>query len=219
MAEVALIGGQPGARRSLPAEVFDQPFHHGLVHNCVRAELAARRQGTHATKTRGMVSGGGVKPWRQKGTGRARVGSIRSPLWRGGGTVFGPRPRRYTFKVNRKERRAALRGALSLKAGSANLAILAEGAIDLPKVAKAKEVFGEWLGRRPLLVIVADLNSPPALAVRNIAGVEVVAQVDLGVYELMRAKAVVICEEALPPLMQRCGTVRRGAKAEVEGGA
>src|SRR5579875_1386302 len=169
MAEVALIGGQPGARRSLPAEVFDQPFHHGLVHNCVRAELAARRQGTHATKTRGMVSGGGVKPWRQKGTGRARVGSIRSPLWRGGGTVFGPRPRRYTFKVNRKERRAALRAALSLRATGGGLAVLKEGAVEEPRLATAKGVFGEWLARTPLLVVVPSAESPAGLAVRNVA--------------------------------------------------
>jgi large subunit ribosomal protein L4 len=219
MAEVPVIGAQGGTTRSLPEEVFGQPFHHGLVHNCVRAELAARRQGTHATKTRGMVSGGGAKPWRQKGTGRARVGSIRSPLWRGGGTVFGPRPRRYLFKVNRKERRAALRSALSLKTGSESLAILQAGAIAQPKVAVAREILGSWLERRPLLVVVGERGVPAELAVRNLPGVEVVAQPDLGVYELMRAQAVVIAEEALAPLIERCGPVKRGSKAEVEGGA
>src|SRR5947209_18350286 len=95
---------------------FEARFNMPLVHESVRAEQAARRRGTAATKTRGEVSGGGAKPWRQKGTGRARAGSSRSPVWTGGGTVFGPQPRSYTFKVNRKERRAALRSALSLHA-------------------------------------------------------------------------------------------------------
>ena len=94
------------------------------MHECVRAELAARRRGTASTRTRGQVRGGGAKPWRQKGTGRARAGSIRSPIWTGGGTVFGPRPRSYTFKVNRKARRAALRSALSLHAARGSLAVL-----------------------------------------------------------------------------------------------
>ena len=96
--------------------MFGAPFNGPLVHECVVAELAARRRGTHATKTRGMVSGGGAKPWRQKGTGRARAGSSRSPLWTGGGVVFGPSPRHYTVKVNRKARRAALRSVLSVHA-------------------------------------------------------------------------------------------------------
>src|SRR3954452_18460789 len=108
----------------LDAEVFGAGFNGPLVHECVVAELAARRQGTHATKTRGKVSGGSAKPWRQKGTGRARAGSSRSPLWVGGGTVFGPSPRHYTVKVNRKERRAALRSALSLHASRGSLAVL-----------------------------------------------------------------------------------------------
>src|SRR5437899_10893955 len=105
-----------GASRRVELEdaAFGAPFHGPLVHQSVRAEQAARRRGTAATKTRGLVSGGGAKPWRQKGTGRARAGSSRSPIWTGGGTTFGPQPRSYTFKVNRKERRAALRSALSI---------------------------------------------------------------------------------------------------------
>src|SRR5829696_4755151 len=104
-----------GTAVDLDADVFEQPFNGPLVHEVVVAELASRRRGTHATKTRGMVSGGGAKPWRQKGTGRARAGSSRSPIWTGGGTVFGPQPR-HTVKVNRKARRAALRSALSVHA-------------------------------------------------------------------------------------------------------
>src|SRR6186713_3582196 len=107
MPKAPALGG--GSKVDLDADVFEQPFNGPLVHETVVAELAARRQGTHATRTRGMVRGGGAKPWRQKGTGRARAGTSRSPLWTGGGTVFGPSPRHYTVKVNRKARRAALR--------------------------------------------------------------------------------------------------------------
>src|SRR5881392_1157158 len=107
MADAHTLGGTESV--TLDAAVFEAPFNGPLVHEVVVAELAARRRGTHATKTRGMVRGGGAKPWRQKGTGRARQGTIRAPHFAGGGTVFGPSPRHYTFKVNRKERRAALR--------------------------------------------------------------------------------------------------------------
>ncbi|MGA2928625.1 MAG: 50S ribosomal protein L4, partial [Solirubrobacteraceae bacterium] len=106
-----------GGTVTLDAEAFEASFNMPVVHEAVRAELNARRQGTAASKTRGDVSGGGAKPWRQKGTGRARAGSSRSPVWTGGGAAFGPTPRHYTVKVNRKARRAALRSALSLHAG------------------------------------------------------------------------------------------------------
>ena len=112
MAEAPVLGG---ASRSveLNADAFGARFNGPLVHESVRAEFAARRRGSASTKTRGLVRGGGAKPWRQKGTGRARAGSSRSPVWTGGGTVFGPHPRSYTFKVNRKERRAACRPGLT----------------------------------------------------------------------------------------------------------
>src|ERR1700736_4223867 len=113
-----------GGTVTLDATAFEARFNMPLVHEAVRAELNARRRGTAATLTRGEVSGGGAKPWRQKGTGRARAGSSRSPLWTGGGITFGPRPRAYTFKVNRKEQRAALRSALSLHAERGSIAIL-----------------------------------------------------------------------------------------------
>src|SRR3954452_24962677 len=121
MAEARKLGGAASAKVKLDDAAFGAPFNGPLVHESVRAELAARRQGTAATKTRGMVRGGGAKPWRQKGTGRARAGSSRSPIWTGGGIVFGPTPRHYTVKVNRKARRAALRSALSLHAERSSL--------------------------------------------------------------------------------------------------
>ena len=125
MADAPILGGTKKAK--LDEKAFGADFNGGLVHDSVRAELAARRQGTHSSKTRGEVRGGGAKPWRQKGTGRARAGSSRSPIWTGGGTVFGPSPRRYTFKINRKEKRAALRSALSLHADRGSLAVFDAG--------------------------------------------------------------------------------------------
>src|SRR5476651_2258636 len=113
-----------GGTAELDGDAFEASFNMALVHETVRAELNARRRGTASTKTRGMVSGGGAKPWRQKGTGRARAGSSRSPVWTGGGVAFGPRPRSYTFKINRKARRAALRSALSLHAERGSIAVL-----------------------------------------------------------------------------------------------
>src|SRR3954454_9480993 len=128
MPDATTLGGT--ATVKLDADVFETPFNGPLVHEVVVAELAARRQGTHATRTRGMVSGGGQKPWRQKGTGRARAGTTRSPLWTGGGTVFGPSPRHYVVKVNRKARKAALRCALSIHAERGSIAVLDPSAFD-----------------------------------------------------------------------------------------
>src|SRR5438874_13613976 len=138
MADAPILGGTETF--ALDADVFGAPFNGPLVHEVVLAELAARRRGTHATKTRGMVRGGGAKPWRQKGTGRARAGSSRSPIWTGGGTVFGPQPRHYTFKVNRKERRAALRSALSIHAERESLAVFdATNGFDTPSTKARSE--------------------------------------------------------------------------------
>src|SRR3954469_25667320 len=130
MPDATTLGGTTKARPA--ADVFETAFTGPLVHEVVVAELAARRRGTHATKTRGLVSGGGAKPYRQKGTGRARQGSTRSPQFAGGGVVFGPHPRHYTVKVNRKARRAALRCALSLHAGRGSLGVLDVSNFDAP---------------------------------------------------------------------------------------
>src|SRR3954452_4319382 len=146
MAEAKLLGGTGTVK--LDKAAFGAEFNGPLVHESVRAEQAARRQGTHSTKTRGEVRGGGAKPWRQKGTGRARAGSSRSPIWAGGGIVFGPQPRHYTFKVNRKERRAALRSALSVHAERETLAVFdAAKGFDSPSTKSAAKLLGDWLGK------------------------------------------------------------------------
>src|SRR3954462_15972276 len=141
MASAKVLGGSGSA--TLDDKVFAAKFNGPLVHECVRAELAARRQGTAATRTRGNVRGGGAKPWRQKGTGRARAGSIRSPIWTGGGAAFGPSPRSYTVKVNRKARRAAFRSALSLHAERGWIAVVDAGAFDAPATKLAADTLAK----------------------------------------------------------------------------
>ena len=135
-----ILGAAKTKKVKLDDVAFGARFNGPLVHESVRAELNARRQGTASTKTRGNVRGGGAKPWRQKGTGRARAGSSRSPIWTGGGVVFGPQPRHYTFKVNRKERRAALRSALSAHADRGTIAILDPAPFDTPSTKQAHEL-------------------------------------------------------------------------------
>src|SRR5437763_14141293 len=155
MASTAKVLGGTGTVK-LDDQAFGAAFNGPLVHESVRAEMAARRQGTHSTKTRGMVRGGGAKPWRQKGTGRARAGSSRSPVWTGGGTVFGPRPRHYTFKVNRKERRAAFRSALSVHADRGTIAVFDVKAFDDVSTKAAAKLLTDWGAKGSLLVILGD---------------------------------------------------------------
>jgi large subunit ribosomal protein L4 len=189
---------------TLDDEAFGAEFREALVHASVRAELAARRQGTHATKTRGNVRGGGAKPWRQKGTGRARQGSIRAPHWTGGGIVFGPSPRSYTLKVNRKERRAALRSALSVHAARDTIAVFDPSElIDDPKTKVAAELLAEWGQRSPILVVLTDEQARAALAFRNLVRVSVLPAQDIGVADLIGAGAVLASQEALDALAAR----------------
>src|SRR6204780_575698 len=163
MPDAPILGAGAAKKVKLDERTFAARFNEPLVHQSVRAEQAARRRGTAATKTRGMVSGGGAKPWRQKGTGRARAGSNRSPIWTGGGTVFGPQPRSYTFKVNRKEQRAALRSALSLHAERGSLAVLDATAFMAPKTRQAFDLLDDWNQTRPTLVVLSPEESNAAL--------------------------------------------------------
>jgi large subunit ribosomal protein L4 len=173
------------------------------VHQSVRAEQAARRRGTAATKTRAMVSGGGAKPWRQKGTGRARAGSSRSPIWTGGGVAFGPHPRSYTFKVNRKEQRAALRSALSLHAERKSIAILDTGGFKAPRTRQAFDLLDDWAQDGPTLVVLAPEESSAALSFRNLTRVAVLSAADVGVTDLLAAASLLVSEAALAELTAR----------------
>jgi large subunit ribosomal protein L4 len=201
MADAPVLGASKKVK--LDDGAFGARFHGPLVHQSVRAEQAARRRGTAATKTRGLVSGGGAKPWRQKGTGRARAGSNRSPIWTGGGTVFGPQPRSYTFKVNRKEQRAALRSALSLHAERRSLAILDAGAFSTPKTRQALDLLEDWGQDGPTLVVLGPEESAAALSFRNLTRVAVLSAADVGVTEVVGAASLLVSEAALAELTAR----------------
>jgi large subunit ribosomal protein L4 len=217
MAEAPLLGGTKKVK--LEDSAFGARFVGPLVHQSVRAEQAARRRGTAATKTRGKVSGGGAKPWRQKGTGRARAGSNRSPIWTGGGTVFGPQPRSYTFKVNRKEQRAALRSALSLHAERKSIAILDASSFEAPKTRQALDLLEDWIPEsrkpQPTLVVLGAEESAAALSFRNIARVAVLTPENVGVTDLLGAAWLLISEGALEALSARTGKPRAGEEAKV----
>lgn len=198
-----------GGSLTLDAAAFEARFNMPLVHEAVRAELNARRRGTASTLTRGKVSGGGAKPWRQKGTGRARAGSSRSPLWTGGGTVFGPTPRSYTVKVNRKARRAALRSALSVHAERGSIALLDASAFKAPKTRDAADLLADWGQSAPTLVVLAAEESSAALSFRNLDRVAVLTHESVGVVDVLGAASLVLSQAALDAL-----TARAGGKAE-----
>jgi len=188
---------------ALDPATFEARFNGPLVHESVRAELNARRRGTAATKTRGNVRGGGAKPYRQKGTGRARAGSARSPIWACGGIVFGPHPRRYTFKVNRKERRAALRSALSAHAERGTIAVLDTAPFDEPSTHQAHELIADWSGGGSVLVVLDEAQARVGLSFRNLRGVVVLPAGDVGVVDVVGAASLLISEDALEQLTRR----------------
>ena len=213
MPSARVLGGTQTVQ--LDAAVFEAPFNGPLVHEVAMAELAARRRGTHATRTRGMVSGGSSKPWRQKGTGRARAGSTRSPLWTGGGSVFGPHPRHYTVKVNRKARRAALRCALSVHAERETLHMLDAAAFDAPATRQAAELLHAHRGGA-VLVVLGDDELAAAKSFRNLARVTVLHVDDCGVADLVGAATVVASRPALEALTARAARQEKRAGAAQE---
>ena len=189
---------------TLDDAAFGASFNGPLVHESVRAELAARRQGTASTKTRGQVRGGGAKPWRQKGTGRARAGSSRSPIWTGGGTVFGPKPRHYTFKVNRKERRAAFRSALSIHADRGSIAVFDVAKFETPSTKAAAKLVSDWGAQGSVLVVLHDSEERAALSFRNLEAVRGVLPVtNVGVADLVGAANVLASQAAIDALTSR----------------
>lgn len=203
-----------GGTVKLDSTAFETEFNMPLVHEAVRAELAARRRGTASTKTRGQVSGGGAKPWRQKGTGRARAGSNRSPVWTGGGTVFGPTPRGYTFKVNRKARRAALRSALSLHAERESLAVFDAGSFDAPKTSRALDLLDDWSASYPTLVLLDESEAFAGKSFRNLPRVSVMPVQEAGVADIVGAASLLVSQAALPALVARAaGSTTEGSAA------
>jgi len=203
-----------GGNVTLDDTAFTAKFNGPLVHETVRAELNALRQGTAATKTRGLVRGGGSKPWRQKGTGRARAGSSRSPLWKGGGTVFGPSPRHYTVKVNRKARRAALRSALSVHADRGSIAVFDATSFGEPSTRQAAQLLGDWGQPLATLVLLDAEEANAGLSFRNLERVLAMPVGDAGVADVIGAASLLISEAALDQLTARANGTGHEAGAE-----
>jgi len=176
--------------------VFGITPNDQAVFDVVKAQRAAMRQGTHSTKTRGGVRGGGKKPWRQKGTGRARAGTNTSPLWYGGGIVFGPSPRSYKIKVNKKVRRLALKSVLSGKLADGELKIVDALTLDNVKTKDMVAVFNSLKVEGKVTLVLGQPNENVALSARNIAGVKVTSVSHASVYELLNAKHIVLTAEA-----------------------
>jgi large subunit ribosomal protein L4 len=193
---------QEAGKIELAPEVFEIAVRPEILHFVVRSQLAARRAGTHAVKTRAFVSGGGRKPYRQKGTGNARAGSNRSPIWRGGAVVFGPQPRDYSFKVNKKIRKLALRMALSARLASDRLMVVKS--IELPEIKTRNFVrIASALGLDKALIVTAQMQRNLELSARNVPGVSLTTPDKLSVYEIMRHKQLVLLEGAVEPVAVR----------------
>jgi large subunit ribosomal protein L4 len=207
MAASAPVLDQAGAAArelTLGDDVFAAEIKPHLVHETVRAELNARRAGTRGAKSRGLVSGGRSKPWRQKGTGRARQGTIRAPHFTGGGLAFPPQPRKFDVKVNRKARKAALRAALTSHAGGGSLGVIAASGFDGgPSTKRAAGVLGAWGQELPALVVATAGEETLAKSFRNLARVLVVTPAEVEVAAIVWARSLLVSESALEELQKK----------------
>jgi len=198
MLQIEVIGkdSKPAGKMELPSDIFGVNDKQGLLHDIVRNHLANQRQGTAATKTKGLVSGGGKKPFKQKGTGRARSGSNRSPLWRGGGTVFGPVQRDYYYKVPKKAKWAALGAALSAKFSDGEIVVIDDLPVTGPKTKDLAHIL-RGLGLSNVLVILPEENKTIKLAARNIPNVDIAITGKLNVYEILTHNKLLITRKAI----------------------
>jgi large subunit ribosomal protein L4 len=190
-------------KAELPKELFGEPFHQSLVHETARADLAARRRGTASTLTRGEVAFTTAKAWRQKGTGRARAGTLGVPNRFGGGVAFGPKPRTYKVKVNRKARRKAMRAALSVHAERGSVAVLDQSAFETPSTKAAAAALAKWGARQPTLVVLQGEETGALKSFRNIERVGVAEVGAIGVADVIGAASLVLSEGALETLRGR----------------
>lgn len=189
----------------IPAGVLSGPVKPHLLHEMVKSQLASRRAGTHSTKTRAFVSGGGKKPWKQKGTGRARAGSSRSPIWAGGAVVFGPLPRDYSYKLPKSARRAAVRSALAARHAEGKLLVVDQLQLAEPKTKRMLELLaGLGLEGSALLVISAQDDAIERSA-RNLPHVKVIQAIGLNVYDVLGHVHLVFTREALEQVVTRLG--------------
>jgi large subunit ribosomal protein L4 len=201
MSKATVLGKTTKA--DLPAVLFGEELHQSLLHEAARADLAARRRGTASTLRRGEISMTTAKAWRQKGTGRARVGALSSPTRTGGGVAFGPKPRRYTVKVNRKARRRALRSALSVHAERDSVALLDAASYEEPSTKQAAGALEKWGAARPTLVVLESEETGALRSFRNIERVQVAEAGAVGVADLIGAASLVISQGALDVLQER----------------
>lgn len=205
MAQVKVIdqNKQEVGEITLAPEVFEVPVRPEILNLVVRSQRAKVRAGTHATRNRALISGGSSKPWRQKGTGRARAGSSRSPIWRHGATIFGPQPRSYEFKVNKKVRRLALRMALSSRALEEG-AMLVVRAFEVPEIkTKRFAEIAKVLGLKNALIVLPKEDNKLALSARNIPGIKVLLHDQLNVFDVLRYPQLVLLEEAAKAVEER----------------
>src|SRR5215210_4436751 len=195
-------GAKRDANFSLPAEYFDGTVNEPVLHQAVKVYLNNQRQGTHMVKTRSFVSGGNQKPWKQKGTGRARQGSTRAPHWRGGGIVFGPSPRDYRTEIPRKVKQLARKSALNARAREGAVHVIERLAFRGPKTAQLVELLSSLgLGGRKALVLTAGHNPNAYLSGRNLPTIEVMAYPEASAYDILWSEVVVVEEGALTGVM------------------
>src|SRR3989454_2635262 len=192
----------PVGQVEVPAAVVAGPVREHLLHAAVHSQLAARRAGTAATKTKGFVSGGGKKPWRQKGTGRARAGSIRSPLWVGGGTIFGPQPRDYSYRLPKKARKQALLSALSAKNRDGKIIVLDKWELAEPKTKLMRKILDD-LKVTSVLIVLAQSDERVERSARNLPAVKVLRVEGLNVYDLLRHEHLILTEGSLRLIEER----------------
>ncbi len=185
--------------------LFGSDVNSHLLHSAVVNQLANKRAGTASTKTKGLVSGGGKKPFKQKGTGRARAGSSRSPLWRHGGTVFGPMPRDYSYSIPKKEKRAALAAALTAKVGENRLIILDKLSLAEPKTKQMAELLQKLGVSESALVLIAAANRNVALASRNVPNVKVLRMENINVYDLLKYRYLITTQDAISAMQEVYG--------------
>jgi large subunit ribosomal protein L4 len=198
MPTVALynISGEQIGELTLKDEIFGIEVHESVLHDAVVMQLASRRLGTHDTKTRSEVSGGGRKPWRQKGTGRARHGTIRSPIWRGGGIVFGPHPRDYSYSLPRKVRRLALKSALSEKVNTGDILVLDELKLDQPKTRDMARILNN-LNVEDALLVTAEKDESVEKSARNIPNIKPLIATGLNVYDILAYDKLIMTKDAV----------------------
>jgi len=213
--DVVTVENRKAGSVELPATVFETRVKPDLLHAEVRRQLAARRAGTHSTKNRHMVSGGGIKPWRQKGTGRARQGSIRSPQWSGGGVVFGPVPRSYAHALPKKVRRAALCGALSLRRQENAITVVEEIALDAFATKRVREILRSLsLDGERVLIVIDAADEKLERSARNLPGVGVLRVAGLNVYDVLRHAKLVLTKGAVAAIETRLGTGTAAGEAQ-----